>query len=90
MFSLCCSLKLKIKRTAPSIKANFDNLQKSVLIKYINTMAESSKKISVNVKTPKDKQTFEIDEDADVSTVSYPFFTQFTLSVEQKKIMTKL
>ena len=53
-------------------------------------MAESSKKISVNVKTPKDKQTFEIDEDADVSTVSYPFFTQFTLSVEQKKIMTKL
>lgn len=37
-------------------------------------MAESSKKISVNVKTPKDKQTFEIDEDAEVTAVSFPFF----------------
>lgn len=54
-------------------------------------MAESSKKISVNVKTPKDKQTFEIDEDAEVTTVSFPIFhTKYSVRRTTKKIMTKL
>lgn len=33
-------------------------------------MAEGGKKINVNVKTPKEKQSIEVDENADVKTVS--------------------
>lgn len=49
-------------------------------------MAESSKKISVNVKTPKDKQTFEIDEDAEVTAVSFSIFhTKYSIRRTTKK-----
>ncbi|CAO1438277.1 unnamed protein product [Diamesa serratosioi] len=46
-------------------------------------MAESSKKISVNVKTPKDKQTFEIDEDAEVTTFKAMVAEKFEAEADQ-------